>query len=110
MPRTLTETQILNSINGWEVGGNDGIIICDGCGARIEGDSSQEWTAYVTSPRNRPAPHHVLKVYCPECDDREISTGTAHIDELMVTWKPVENPKTGQHHVKPCEVVARSTP
>lgn len=85
---TLSKEEILNRIDGWRVGNPDGVIICDYCGARVQAQEDQEWQAYVTSPRGKPQPMHVLHVYCPDCDRTQNFPSTEGVDELIVGWNP----------------------
>lgn len=83
---------VAERLAGWRVGTGRGRIICDGCGARLqleEPGDTVPMTGYVTAPRNRERGHRMLKVYCKDCDDREITTSTSGVDEAMVSFRAV---------------------
>ena len=104
--KELSEDEIVKHLTGWQLGGGGGIIICDGCGARLQGSDEPHMTGYATSPRGRTNPIHLLKVYCEDCDNREVNVETNSVDEIMVEFDVIRI--SPQSMIKNVEIIDRS--
>lgn len=84
---------LAHDLDGLTVGTPDGTIICDGCGARVDlarpspdredqdNPHSETFTGYATKRGGRG--WYLSKVYCTDCDEREINMATGGYDEAM---------------------------
>lgn len=90
MAQIDTPELIARAINGETIGTADGAVICDGCHARVDlahgrgtepDPYSAPFTAYATERGGR---WMTDRIYCVDCNEREIDTGTAGADEAML--------------------------
>jgi hypothetical protein len=109
----MADAHIASRLTGWPVGDSSGTIICDGCGGRSHlrtpGDSAS-MTGYVTTPGKRSDGHRLLKLYCTDCDRREIMTSTDGVDELMLSFDVIMPLIGSTAHTESLKVIDRAGP
>lgn len=93
MSADVEAARLDSDLDGRRVGTAHGSVVCDLCNrtvdlARPAGDRrelddphSETFTGYATK---RGASWQLLKVYCEECDEREIEAGTHGYHEAMI--------------------------
>lgn len=81
----------MRRLDGRRLGTIDGAVICDGCNARTDlahgrgtepDPHSAPFTAYVTERSG--GEWDISRVWCQDCDEREIDRATEGHDEVMV--------------------------
>lgn len=101
-----TNEEIEEFLENHQVGSTDGTVICDGCGKRIKAGTNPTMTGYATSPQRRKKPIWLLKVYCEEDNNREVSPPTRGVVEVMVEFEVIR--VTPAPQIRNVEVIDRA--
>lgn len=81
---------VARHLNGETVGTAEGLVICDGCNAGCDlahgqGEEPDPYSATFTAYATERGGRWMLdRIFCTDCDRREIDVGTHGADEAMV--------------------------